>query len=160
MGYPVIAVVDKRRDADVVWHVHTAPDAPGTLTGAWITDDGEPLLHGTVVLEVGSDQLDRMVAAVEQSVDELRARARNAKLASPSITLPRFDDLDRPDVAEIAETYHGEAAARDAWAHAVAVAQVVEYWHGVESARKMRKYLVDKGTAEARPIPLGRDVDT
>lgn len=158
-AYPVLAVVDTRPETTVIWHVQTSPDAPGALTGAWIIAQPGSLLDGAVQLSVGSGQLERLAVAVEADVSAVRASARAAKDAAPSITLPRFEDLVRPDVEKIAQTYHGEPVARDAWAHAVAAAEIVSYWHVFESARKMRKYLADEYGAEARPLPSAANLD-
>lgn len=159
-AYPVLAVVDKRPGNSVIWHVQTDPDSPGILTGAWITADEGSLLDEAVHLTVGSTDLEKLADAVEAEVAKVRSSAQAAKKATPSITLPRFDDLPRPDVAEIAQTYHGEPEAREAWAMAVAAAEIVEYWHGFEAARKMRRYLADEYGPDVRPLPIGRDLDT
>lgn len=158
-GHPVIAVVDKRPETTVIWHVQTDPGSPGVLSGAWITAEVGTLLDATVQLPVGSAALDELAQRVEAEVDKARAVAKSAKEATPSITLPRFDDLVRPDISTLAENYHGEPEARDAWAVAVAAAEIVEYWHGFESARKMRRYLADEFGPDIRPLPIGRDLD-
>lgn len=156
MEYPVLGVVDKRGEQTVIWHVQTDPGAPAKLSGSWIADD-ESLLDATYPIEVGSDAIERIADAVDADVKGLRAAAAAAKEANPAIKLPRFPALERPDLETIKGTFHGEEIARDAWAHAVALAEITDYWHSLETARRLRKYLVDGYGDEIRPLPLGQD---
>lgn len=170
-GHPVVAVVDKRAGATVLWHVQTAPDAPaGLLSGAWILsgDDVDPerladLLRDTVVLPVGetdpgghpATSLGRVHEAVGEEMARLRAHGKAQQETNKSLKLPRFDALVAPDTVELAESFRGEESAREAWSHATALADLVEQWHGVEAQRRSRKYLQEQFGAEVRPLPLG-----
>lgn len=148
------AVVDKRAGATVIWHVQTDPDSATGLSGAWIVgEEDHGLLDGAVPVPVGSAALEDLADAIDADVAALRASARAAKEANPALTLPRFDALERPDLSAIAATFRGEEIARDAWSHAVALSEIIEYWHTLESARRLRKYLVDEYGQDVRPLP-------
>lgn len=156
--YRPIAVVDKQDDATIIWHVQTDPNAAGVLTGAWITDNDEDtdnLLHGTDQLAVGGDGLQRIHRAIQDDIAQLKAAAKAAKEANPSLTAPRFEQPGEPDVEKQAEAFRGEETARNAWAHAVCAAQLVEAWHALESQRRVRKYLTEEFGVDVRPLPVG-----
>lgn len=164
-GHPVIAVVDKQGERTAVWHVQTDPDAPaasGMLSGAWLLGPGEvdasrlaDLTVGTHVLPTDGEGLRRIREAVESELTGLKAAAKAAKEANPQLTLPRFDTPADPDLGQLAEAYHGEPAGQTAWVHAMAVAELVEAWHTIESQRRSRKYLQEQFGAQTRPLPLG-----
>lgn len=152
--HPVLAVVDRGDNDTVIWHVQTDPAAASVLSGAWIvTDDARGLLDEVRVVD-SFPQLDAIADAVEADVDTLRRAARKAKADNPSLTLPRFDDLDRPSPADVAGTFHGEPRAEKAWSLAVGLAEIVGYWHNLESARRQRAYLADEFGREVRPLPV------
>lgn len=155
--YRPIAVVDKQDDATIIWHVQTDPNAAGVLTGAWITEndtDTDSLLRGTDQLPVGGDGLERIHRAIKDDIAQLKAAAKAAKEANPTLTAPRFEQPGEPDVGKQTEAFRGEDVARDAWAHAVCAAQLVEAWHTLESQRRVRKYLTEEFGADVRPLPL------
>lgn len=154
MSYPVLAVVDKQSEQSIIWHVQTDPKAPANLSGAWIVEDESSLLEATTVVRVGTDAVAKLATAIDDDVAGLQAAAVAAKKENSSITLPRFPQLEHPDLAAIAETFHGEEIAREAWAHAVALAEIVDYWHELETARRLRKYLVEDYGEDVRPLPL------
>lgn len=149
--HPVLAVVDRGAKDTVIWHVQSDPAAAAILSGAWIVTDDKGLLTDVHVVEVAA-----LVDAVTDAVAELRAAAKEAKAQNSALKLPRFEALELPDLEALQETFHGEERAKDAWTQAITLAEIVDYWHGVESARRMRKYLVDAFGSEVRPIPLPR----
>ena len=156
--YRPIAVVDKHDDATIIWHVQTDPNGAGVLTGAWITDDKQQaasLLRDAHELLVGGDGLERIHQAIQDDITQLKAAAKTAKEANPSLTAPRFEVPAEPDVEKQAEAFRGEEIAREAWAHAVCAARLVEAWHSLESQRRMRKYLAEEFGADIRPLPVG-----
>ncbi|AGF71274.1 hypothetical protein [Corynebacterium halotolerans] len=169
--HAVIAVVDRGTDVTVVWHVQTDPDAPtGALSGAWILgpDDVDPqrlddLLADTVVLPVGdadvgkrpTTSLPAIADAMSHAVDEVKARAKAAKEANKSLTLPRLDAVELSDPDELAENFQGEEVGRAAWSTATALAELIEQWHTIEGQRRSRKHLQEAFGAEVRPLPLG-----
>lgn len=171
--YPVIAVVDKQ-DAErtVVWQVQTSPEGPaasGMLSGAWIFGPGEvdpgrlpDLLHDTVVLPVGETtadwhpvtSLEQVSAGIAKAVAEIKEVAQAAKAANKSLQLPRLDAVTEPDPGEIAENFHGEESARQAWAMATALGGLIEQWHTIEGQRRSRKYLQETFGSEIRALPV------
>ncbi|MDR7330741.1 hypothetical protein [Corynebacterium guangdongense] len=154
---PILAVTDRRPEHTVIWHVQTDPGAAAVLSGAWLADaeQTETLLTGAVELPVGSDALTRIHEAIVADLTRLRAAAKAAKEAKPSLTVPRFEAPETPDPASLLDSYHGEEGAGEAWAHAVATAQLVDAWRAIESQRRSRAYLVEEFGAEQRPLPLG-----
>lgn len=170
--HQVVAVVDKQsEDTTVLWHVQTRPDAPaGVLSGSWILGANEvapermgDLLRDTVVLPVGettladecqTTTLRQIHDGIKAAVAEVRAYAKAAKENNKNYEAPRFEPVVLPDPGELADSFHGEESARHAWAHATALADLVEQWHAVESQRRSRKYLQEHFGAEIRPLPL------
>lgn len=155
-----LAVVDKKPEGTVIWHVQTDHIATGILTGAWIATDEQAatLLDGTTVVNLdgtGDTTLEGIRAALEADVATLKAAAKRAKAANSSLVVPRFDALPDTDPAELADGFHGEDIARDAWTYATALAELVEYFQQIESQRKSRKYLVEEFGEDTRPMPLG-----
>ena len=156
--YRPIAVVDKQDDATIIWHVQTNPNGAGVLTGAWITDDDEQadsLLRDADELPVGGGGLERIHQAIKDDIARLKAAAKAAKEANPSLTAPRFEAPGEPDVEKQADAFRGEEIARETWAHAVCAARLVEAWHSLESQRRVRKYLTEEFGADIRPLPVG-----
>ncbi|AWB81026.1 hypothetical protein C3B44_00565 [Corynebacterium yudongzhengii] len=151
--HAVVAVVDKSDDDTVCWHVQTDPEAPSLMSGAWIVADAAELTAHAFVVEQ-PDTVAEIAQLVAEEVAKVREAAKQAKKERPQITLPRFDAPPHPDPEEIAETFHGEQRARQAWAMAVALAEIVEYWHSFESSRKQRSYLAERFGSEIRPLPL------
>lgn len=152
--HPVLAVVDRGPEDTVIWHVQTDPAAASVLSGAWIVEGGDRgLLAGAHVVD-SAGQVEAIIASVQSEVEALRAAAKKAKEKTPSLTVPRFDDLAVVEPAELAETFHGDPRAEQAWSLAVSLAEVVEYWHTLESSRKMRTYLVDEFGVDIRPVPV------
>lgn len=155
--YPVLAVTDRRPEHTVIWHVQTDPAAAAVLSGAWLADAAQTatLLTDAVELEVGTDALVRLHQAIVTDLAQLRAAATAAKKEKPSLTVPRFETPEAPDPASLLENYHGEEGAGEAWAHAVAAAQLLEAWRSIESQRRSRAYLAEEFGAGLRPLPLG-----
>lgn len=161
-GQRTLAVVDKQDETTVVWHVQTDPDAAAILTGAWLSEEPASLLEGTVQIPVGdtlvdarSTSLDAIYHAILADIEALKKAAAREKESNPSLTLPRFEAPAEPDVAAQAEAFRGEDIAREAWAHAVCAAQLVDSWHAIESKRKLRKYLAAEFGSTVRELPLG-----
>lgn len=165
--HPVIAVVDKQpAGTTVVWHVQTAPATPaGVLSGSWILGDGEvdperlsDLLRDTVILPVGDGEgqtsLKQVHDGISTALAQVRAHAKAEKEAGRSGDLPRFEALVQPDPEELKDNFHGAEIAASAWAHATALADLVEQWHTIEGQRRSRKYLQEAFGAEVRPLPL------
>ena len=154
--YPTVSVVDVTSaegangapDGErlVVWHVQTAPDAAADA------------LSGHAVLEqLGVDKrisVDAVIKAMEAELKRYKAVATEAKKNNPQLTLPRFEAIRTPDLDDITAGFHGEPEARDAWAYATAVAELVEQWNAIESQRKTRKYLQEEFGADVRPLPV------
>ena len=162
----------------VVWHVQTAPDAAAdALSGAWIFGDGTghsiaqaaDVVSGTVMLstpgtsdhavleQLGVDKqisVDAVIKAMEAELKRYKVVAIEAKKNNPQLTLPRFEAIRTPDLDDITAGFHGEPEARDAWAYATAVAELVEQWNAIESQRKTRKYLQEEFGADVRPLPV------
>lgn len=172
-AYPVIAVVDKQgEERTVVWQVQTSPDGPaasGMLSGAWIFGPGEvdparlaDLLRGALVLPVGATaagehpatSLSQISTGIAAAVAEIKEAAKAAKAENKNLQLPRLDVVSEPDPVEIAENYHGEESARQAWATATALGGLVEQWHTIEGQRRSRKYLQEAFGAEIRALPV------
>lgn len=167
LAHRVIAVVDKQQTATVVWHVQTDPAAPaGVLSGAWVVGDGEvdsarlpDLLRDAVILPVSGEQgqtsLQQIHDGIRAALAQIRAHAKAEKEAGRNGELPRFESLVLPDPEELKAGFHGAELAASTWAHATAVADLVEQWHALEGQRRSRKYLQEAFGAEIRPLPLG-----
>ncbi|QGU06199.1 hypothetical protein COCCU_01155 [Corynebacterium occultum] len=174
LRHPVIAVVDKRESGEVVlWHVQTSPEGPaaaGALSGAWIFGEGEldpgqlaDLLHDAVILEVAGSgpvapaqshtDLATIMAGMRAAADEVKEAAKAAKARNKTLQLPRLEAVSLPDPEELRASYHGEEVAAETWAHATAVAELVEQWHTLEAQRRARKYLQELFGTEVRPLP-------
>lgn len=166
-AHRVIAVVDKQEAATVVWHVQTDPAAPaGVLSGAWVVGEGEvqaerlpDLLRDAVILSVAGEEsqasLQQIHAGMTAALAQVRAHAKAEKEAGRNGDLPRFESLVLPDPEELKAGFHGTELAAAAWAHATALADLVEQWHTIESQRRSRKYLQEAFGAEVRPLPMG-----
>ena len=138
---------------------------PGFLVTVRATD----VVSGTVMLptpsasdhavleQLGVDKqisVDAVIKAMEAELKRYKAVATEAKKNNPQLTLPRFEAIRTPDLGDITAGFHGEPEARDAWAYATAVAELVEQWNAIESQRKTRKYLQEEFGADVRPLPV------
>lgn len=162
----VIAVVDKQEQVTAVWHVQTAADGPsasGMLSGAWLLGEGgldlaklEDLTAGATILPTDEDGLTlaQIHQGLVKQLAELKAAAKEAVAENSSLKLPRFEALSPPDVEKYRAAYRGEEEGRTAWSYAMATAELVEAWHGMESQRRSRKYLQAQFGADIRPLPL------
>lgn len=172
--FPVFSVVDTTPDGTVVvWRVLSAPDAgPDALSGAWVLGAGgvdsakfEDIVAGSVLFatpraQLGVDKhpghtLESLAAAMEAEVKQYKAAAKEAKKANAQLTLPRFEAIQIPDVAEFEASYHGDPVGVVAWSYASALLGLVGQWNAIESQRKTRKYLHETFGAEVRSVPLG-----
>lgn len=153
------------RDGKIIWHVQTTPASSlgGIMTGAWESEDPTPFLHDAVLLPVSADDaipgvpstsLDLLVDAVHREVLRLRQVVKVQVESNPSLKALRIPDVVRPDPEELAKSFTGEPQARRAWSYAMAVAELVQEWAGLESQRRSRKYLQEESGAEHRAMPV------
>lgn len=153
------------RDGKIIWHVQTTPASSlgGIMTGAWEVEDPTPLLHDAVLLPVSGDDavpgvpttsLELIADAVHEEVLRLRQVVKEQVENNPSLKVLRIQDVVRPDPEELAQSFTGEPEARKAWSYAMAVAELVQQWAGLESQRRSRKYLQEDSGAEHRPLPV------
>ncbi|MCH6197290.1 hypothetical protein MHT86_07265 [Corynebacterium mastitidis] len=144
----MIAVVDERPDATVVWHVQTTVGDTAVMSGAWIVEDPADLLVGAVRVEPGAEVVEDLARAISAERDRVREACEGA------VKGLRLDPLVVPDLGVLASAYQGEPIAQRAWVTATALAQLVQQWHTLETQRRSRKHLQEVFGREIRPLPL------